>query len=184
MFGTVEGAGDDVSRFEAPVVGFGDAPFGEPDRVEGRDRAHDRIVANLRSDLGNRMRGTPFRVFGRGERALVTPTAVLTPDLMLARFSLSGRSGEGVIDPLVLVEVVSVDTERADRILKNRVYRAVAGLRQYVMVSADRPRVDTVTRADGGWTLDAAAGLDARVALPGHGLFLHLRDLYAGTGLA
>lgn len=94
-----------------------------------------------------------------------------------------GAPGEGVLDPLAVIEVVSAESARHDRVPKNRVYRSVPGLRQYLMTATDRPRIETVTRGPEGWTTDAVTGFGGRVSLPGHGLHLFLSDVYAETGL-
>jgi len=144
----------------------------------GEDEVHDRIAANIRAVLANLARGTPFRVVGRGERAIAPPWLSLAPDLLLALVV------EGVVvDPMVVIEVITVGSARLDRIFKNRVYRSMSSVLQYVMVSTDRPRIETVTRGEGDWSIDAAAGIDGRVALPGNGLHLFLSDVYAETGL-
>lgn len=146
--------------------------------IGSEDEIHDRAAANTRAVLANLARGTPFRVVGRGERSIVPPWLSLAPDLLLTRV-VDGT----VVDPMVVIEVVTVGSARLDRVFKNRVYRSMPSVLQYVMVSTDRPRIDTVTRGRDGWSVDATAGFGGRVSLPGHGLHLFLSDVYAETGL-
>jgi len=180
MFGSGGGAANEILVPDFATSRLGGPRFAGPHPYCDEKGIHDRVAANIRGVLANRVRGTPFRVVGRGERVMAPPWSSLSPDLTLARVV---EEAGPVIDPIVAIEVVSVDTARLDRILKNRAYRAVPGLLQYMMVSTDRPRIETVTLGQDGWLIDAVAGLDARVSLPGHGLHLFLSDVYAETGL-
>jgi Uma2 family endonuclease len=58
----------------------------------------------------------------------------------------------------------------------------VESIEEYVLVSQDRPRVETFTRQKGGtWLFDAAADLAATVRLHVLGIDLPLAEIYAGV---
>lgn len=140
---------------------------------------HATIVSNLRLSLSNCLRGTPCRAFQSGTK-LVTDSAVLLPDVMMT-YGKEDAGARFVTEPLVVVEVLSEATERNDRIIKNRIYRAISSLRQYVIVSQDRICAESALRTESGWLHDIVTGLDDILSLPAHGLDIPLREIYADT---
>jgi Uma2 family endonuclease len=69
-----------------------------------------------------------------------------------------GKSlGQAVVNPTVLVEVLSESTERYDRDRKFQVYAQIASLREYVLISQDMPRIEVFRRVD-NWAGAAATG--------------------------
>jgi Uma2 family endonuclease len=85
-----------------------------------------------------------------------------------------------VLNPTVLVEVLSESTEAYDRGKKFGHYRPIPSLREYLLVSHDEPRIEAFHRNDDGtWTLVEVAGLDGRIPLTSLGIELTLREIYA-----
>jgi Uma2 family endonuclease len=69
-----------------------------------------------------------------------------------------GKSlGQAVINPTVVVEVLSESTERYDRDRKFQAYAQIASLREYVLISQDLPQIEVFRRAD-NWAGAAATG--------------------------
>jgi Uma2 family endonuclease len=82
--------------------------------------------------------------------------------------------GEAATNPVVLIEILSDSTEAFDRGEKFSHYRRLASLREYVLVSPSKPRVEVFRKTDAGtWELFEAlpgqaitlASLDARLAV-------------------
>lgn len=138
---------------------------------------HSTIVSNIRTGLSNRLRGTPWRAYHHGVRLVAGGSAALLPDIVMTR----SLDHDLVTEPFVVFEVVSPDTERRDRILKNRVYRTIPSLMQYVMVMQDRVQVETMRRTEAGWSHDMIADPSGVLSLPAHGLDLCLGEIYATT---
>lgn len=90
----------------------------------------------------------------------------------------NGRSlGEGVTNPVVVIEVLSEATERYDREEKFGYYRRLPSLCEYVLVAQDQPLVEVYRRAaDGGrWSCDVArAGEQVTI----HGATIAVDDIY------
>ena len=90
--------------------------------------------------------------------------------------------GETVINPALIVEVLSDSTERYDRGTKFKHYQTITLLRQYVLVSQDQARVETYLRqSDGTWVYAETHGLDASVPISALGVSLPMAELYAGV---
>ena len=84
-----------------------------------------------------------------------------------------------LLNPTVLVEVLSKSTERYDRIAKTSYYRTLDSLKEHLLVSQDEIRVEHyVKQADGTWLLIEHRSLDSDVELQSIGCSLGLRDIY------
>jgi Uma2 family endonuclease len=79
-----------------------------------------------------------------------------------------------VANPSILMEVTSDFTERADRGIKLRLYRAMRSVEAVAIVSHRRPHVEVHRRSGGVWTVTEATSGAIAVA----GYSLDLRDLY------
>jgi Uma2 family endonuclease len=114
-------------------------------------------------------------------RLCVSPTGLYTyPDIMAV-------CGEGqyldadvdtLINPTVIVEVLSDSTEGYDRGRKFGHYRQLASLKEYVMVAQDEVRVERYTRRGADWVLSVFTSLDDVVRLESIDCSVSLRVIY------
>ena len=87
--------------------------------------------------------------------------AYVYPDVMVTCGGLQYADGHQdlLVNPIVVVEVLSPSTERYDRTGKFALYRKVASLREYVLVSQNEKRVEWYTRnEEGNWEYREAVG--------------------------
>ena len=84
-----------------------------------------------------------------------------------------------IVNPILLVEVLSPSTALIDRNEKLEEYTHLASLRDFLLISQDRPRVELYTRQDSGkWTYEAVTGLDSTIYLPSLDCTLALSRIY------
>ena len=82
----------------------------------------------------------------------------------------NGQSiGEAIMNPVLIVEVLSPTTERYDRDGKFEAYKKLASFEQYVLVSQDERRIEVRTREGERWTTE--------VAVAGEGIRIHGREV-------
>ena len=87
-----------------------------------------------------------------------------------------------IVNPKVIVEVLSDSTENYDRGQKFRRYRSIPELCQYVLVSQNEALVEVYTRDDQGfWILREYDGLESIAILDSVNAQLPLQDLYDGV---
>lgn len=85
-----------------------------------------------------------------------------------------------LLNPLLIVEVLSPSTEAYDRGKKFELYRTLDSFREYLLVHQDRRHVEHYSRQDdGSWLLRAHSSADAVVVIDRLGVQISLRDLYA-----
>ena len=156
---------------------------GEIFAMSGVSRKHDAIAFELLLLLGNHLRGKRCRGFTADMRVLVEPGGLYTyPDLSVAceepRFA--DQEVDTLLNPTLLVEVLSPSTEAYDRGQKARLYRAMPSLRELLLIAQDSYDLELYRRqADGSWGLFEASGLDGAIELASIGYTLRLRELYA-----
>jgi Uma2 family endonuclease len=84
-----------------------------------------------------------------------------------------------LLNPTLLIEILSPTTEAWDRGGKFERYQQIASLQEYVLIAQDRPRVEHYARhAEGQWLLTFTSGLDGVVSLPAIECRLSLQEVY------
>jgi len=128
---------------------------GEMIAMPGVTREHGRIVLNLLVELDAQFMDRPFEVHGPEMRLKVSATGLYTyPDVVVIGPDpqLEDRLRDTLMDPLLIIEVLSDSTESYDRGKKFAHYRALDSLREYVLVSQKEYRVERFVRQeDGQW---------------------------------
>lgn len=149
--------------------------------MAGASREHVAIVANLTYLLVGQFKGRPCSTMGNDMRLKVSETSLYTyPDLM----ALCGEplfdddQRDTLLNPTLIVEVLSDGAEPYDRGDKFAHYRRLASLHDYLLVSQRRPRVEHYTRRGEEWVLREIDGLDGVVRLPDLGCELPLTEIY------
>jgi Uma2 family endonuclease len=155
---------------------------GEVFAMTGASLAHNVIVLNLGTELNLQFRGRPCRVYANDLRVAVSPDGPFYyPDVvaLCAEPRLLDAERDTLLNPEVVIEVLSPSTEAFDRGLKFTHYRAIPSLREVVFVAQDAVRVEHFARGeDGQWLLTDHAGLDAVVELPALACHLELARVY------
>lgn len=152
--------------------------------MAGGTPKHNAIAGNVIIALGQRLRGRCL-VFPSDQRVHVEATGLFTyPDVTVVcgapRFHPNGR--DTLINPRVLVEVLSSSTEAYDRGAKFAHYQSIASLEEYVLVTQTSKRVEHYQRLETGqWLLSVSEGDDAVLVLNGLGCEVPLAEIYAGT---
>jgi len=90
---------------------------------------------------------------------------------------------EVLLNPNVIIEVLSTSTEAFDRGEKFIRYRTwLPTLTDYILVSQDKPMIEHYRRqSNGDWTLATLAGPDATLKIESIGCSLKLSDVYDGV---
>jgi Uma2 family endonuclease len=125
--------------------------------MAGGSPEHGRLAAMIIGLFHQQLRGRPCVTFTSDVRIRVQATGFTTyPDVSVVCGELErdGDDRDAVVNPTVLVEVLSPTTEEYDREDKFSHYRRIASLKAYVLVSQREHRVEVFTRnVDGTWTL-------------------------------
>lgn len=128
---------------------------GEMFAMAGASRRHVLITGNVYAELRASLRGTPCAAHVLDQRIATDPQRHYTyPDVVVACDPLQfvDEHSDTIMNPVLIVEVLSESTEKYDRGAKFERYRAVPTLAEYVLVSQERVHIELYTRQpDGGW---------------------------------
>jgi len=106
--------------------------------IQAATRVHAQIVANLTTSLRTRFRGTPCRVYPQELRVWVpSQRRALYPDLvaLCGEHSFHDSERDTLLNPTLLIEVLSDSTQDYDHGAKFAYYRGIPTFREYLLVS-------------------------------------------------
>jgi Uma2 family endonuclease len=147
--------------------------------------AHNLIVSNVLGTLFADLRGTPCRAVSQG--MLVKPTGgenAFLPDVAVfcGEPELEPRTLELLLNPVVLIEVLSPSTADYDHGQKWESYRGIPALREYLLIAQDQPRVEQYTRhGEHFWHYKETLGREGEVRLESLNVSLTLSGIYEGV---
>lgn len=149
--------------------------------MSGASLAHNQIVTNLIVALQNRLKGGKGRAYP-GDLRVSTPSGhrYFYPDVTVVcgPAQTFDERNDILLNPTVVVEVLSDSTAAYDRGRKFLSYQTIPSLKEYLLVAQDEQRVETFRRQPGGWLYTQIAHPEAAVALESLGLELPLVEIY------
>lgn len=141
------------------------------------------IVSNVNASLHSQLTEKPCQAFATDLRVKVSRTGLYTyPDVgvVCGDPAFDDEHRDTLLNPKILIEVLSPSTEAYDRGKKTAHYRTIESLAEYLLVAQDQPRIEQFIRqSSGDWLLHEASGLDERIRLPSIQCELKLADVYA-----
>lgn len=149
--------------------------------MSGASRRHNLIAANISRELSSQLRGRPCESYISDMRVRVSETGLYTyPDVVAVcgDIRFADEQTDTLLNPTVIVEVLSASTEAYDRGDKFAHYRRLASLHDYVLVSQDAVRVEHYVRQGEKWLLSEASRLTDMVSLASIQCRLVLEDIY------
>ena len=155
---------------------------GEIFAMTGASRQHNRITINISSSLNLQLKGRPCETYAVDMRVKVRASGLYTyPDVAVVCGDpqFEDEYVDTLLNPTLLVEVLSQSTERYDRIAKTSYYRTIDSLAEHLLVAQDEIRLEQyVKRPNGQWFLSEYRELDGVVELTSIGCELRLSDVY------
>jgi Uma2 family endonuclease len=155
--------------------------------MSGASREHNRIAGNLYRKISDQLENGPCEAFIGDLRVCVNPTGLYTyPDVTVVCGEAQFQDDEvdTLLNPTVIVEVLSPTTESYDRGAKFEHYRRLASLKEYVLVSQGQVLVERFIRQGDDWLRSAQDHLDDTLSLTSIDCSVSLRDIYSRVGFA
>ncbi len=146
------------------------------------NRWHSLLVTNLLGEIAYRIKHDPYVVMAIQMRILVRSTGLFAyPDIVIVsnRPECLDREEDTLLDPIVLIEVLSPATEEWDRVVKVAHYRRLASLTDYILVSQDKVLVEHYSRQGDEWNRAAKNRLDESLHLTSIHCEVPLIEIYA-----
>ena len=138
-----------------------------------------RVLGAFRRQLS----GRPWRAVSEMPLPIDRST-LLVPDVMVL-FLSPDQACSQALDPVVVVEVLSGDTQARDRGEKWLKYASLASLQHYLLIASDEQRIEAFSRLDAArWAYRTYQdGLNTIVGLPALDIGLLSAEVYEGVDL-
>ena len=154
---------------------------GEIIAMSGASFAHNLITMNISAQLHARLRGSGCVVFANEMRVSIpSVTSYFYPDVGVVceepRFE--DDVFDTLLNPIVIVEVLSPSTEAYDRGDKFAHYRQLQSLQEYILVSQDKVRVEHYIRRAAQWIFTDFQKLEQQLPLTSIQCKLPLQEIY------
>ena len=155
---------------------------GQVHAMPGASRAHNLITLHISGELYIQLRERSCEVYPSDMRVKVSATGLYTyPDVIVVcdepRFD--DTHFDTLLNPTVLIEVLSPSTAAYDRGEKFASYQKLDSLCEYILISQDSVRVEHYLRRDQEWDLTEFHSLTDVCQLPSIGCELSLKAIYA-----
>jgi Uma2 family endonuclease len=153
--------------------------------MAGGSEAHSLVTGNAHGELRNALKNRPCRVYESNMRVKISASGLETyPDasVVCGPSKFEDLRRQALLNPLLIIEVLSDSTETYDRGKKFWHYRQLPSLQEYVLISQDMALVEIFSRqANDEWLLRTYEGLETKVRFDCLDIEILMRDLYAKT---
>ncbi|HZT58930.1 MAG TPA: Uma2 family endonuclease [Pyrinomonadaceae bacterium] len=149
--------------------------------MAGGSERHNLITGNLVTELNIRLRERPCRVYPSDMKVrMPNSKRFFYPDVSVVcgEPQFADEVKDVLLNPILIVEVLSESTEAFDRGKKFSSYQQIESLREYLLVAQDEFVVEHYLRQEDGWLYTKANGLDTSLVLPALDCQIALSDIY------
>jgi len=155
--------------------------------MTGASRNHNLIVANVTREITRQLKERPCELYPNDMRVRIPATQLYTyPDVAVVcgKPSFEDEYLDTLLNPILIVEVLSESTESYDRGKKFSNYRTIESFAEYILIAQDEPRIEQyVKQPDGRWLLSDTHELDSAIELTSIQCRLDLREVYDKVSL-
>ena len=155
---------------------------GEIIPMTGGTTNHNRISLNLAGSINLAFAQADYEVFMADVKLWIPDEQVCTyPDVMVVAGAVDyhNRRNDIILNPRVIIEVLSKSTEDYDRLGKFALYRTIPSFQEYVLVNQTRIQVEHYTKqAAKRWLLEDLDIEDAQVRFASIPFAISLEELY------
>lgn len=155
---------------------------GEIVAMAGGSFNHARIIGNINRAFGAKLNKNCESVTTDVKVQVENYRKFYYPDVLVicGKPDFYEKRKDTIVNPILIVEVLSETTEAKDRGEKMLAYRTLESLREYVLVSQDKAVVEQyIKNADGDWIHKATIGLKSIVKFESINVEVEIEELYA-----
>ncbi|HYH81948.1 MAG TPA: Uma2 family endonuclease [Longimicrobium sp.] len=168
-------------RLERAADGKSELVNGRTHAISGASRRHNLIVANLIGEIRAQLRGRPCEAYVSDMRVKVARTELYAyPGLaaLCGEPRFEDSFVDTLLNPSVIVEVLSDSTEKCDRGEKFAHYRRLDSLREYILVAQNVRRIELYVRHGETWVFSEVSDPTGSLTIESLGCSVSLADIY------
>jgi Uma2 family endonuclease len=175
---------DEYRAIEEKAEGRSEYRDGEIVPIPGGTIKHSRIGGNILTYLTFVLRDTQFEPINNDLRLWIPEhRRGVYPDMMVfdGEPQLNADRLDEILNPTLIVEVLSPSTADYDRQNKFRMYRSIRSFSEYLLVEQDEPFIERYSKQTQGWLLSEFNGLEVSISLESVGIELPMAEIYRGV---
>jgi Uma2 family endonuclease len=161
---------------------------GEIFAMSGSKVTHNIIAGNIYVLLHQKLKGKACRPFNSDQRIHIEKNTLFTyPDISVVCGDVVTLNNDewNVVNPTIIIEVLSSSTKAYDRGEKFKLYRDIPLLKEYILVDTEALSFEAFyINNSGNWELEEYGKIDQLLALRSIQSTLSLKEIYEGTNLA
>ena len=122
---------------------------GEIFAMAGASKKHNLIVGNAFAELHAQLKKRPCQIYANDMRVKVSATGLYTyPDIVAVceKEQFDDKEKDTLLNPTLIIEVLSDSTEAYDRGEKFKQYRQLASLKEYVLIAQNKYLIEHYVR--------------------------------------
>lgn len=158
---------------------------GETFAMAGASYHHTLVKDNLAGEARQQLKQGPCQMLTSDMRVKVESVGLYTyPDLVVAseKPKFEDDTVDTILNPTVLIEVLSKSTENYDRGAKFGMYRQIPSLQEFVLVAQDKPLVERYVRQpEDGWLLTEVRDREGSFGFASVPVSIPMTDIYRGV---
>ena len=155
---------------------------GEMFAMTGASLNHNRISRNIERELGVLLKGSSCENLSGDMRVKIqAKEQYMYPDIVIACDDILLEKINGVetlLNPIVIIEILSDSTEAYDRGKKFSSYRLISSLQEYILVSQTHCQVEKFIRGDDSWRYFSYEDMNQSITIDSVDAELLLSDIY------
>jgi Uma2 family endonuclease len=156
---------------------------GETFAMAGASRRHNQIASNLTRVLGNQLADRPCSVYSSDMKVKIQKlNKYAYPDVLIVcgQQQFEDENEDVLLNPVVIIEVLSDSTEAYDRGDKFLHYQGIPSLAEYLLVSQKTCQIEKFTRQlDDTWVYSQYREMGSDIELATVDCRLRLQEVYA-----
>jgi Uma2 family endonuclease len=124
--------------------------------MDGVSREHNLITGNVAAELRSQLRGRPCETYSNDMRVRISGNGLYTyPDVVVVCDNpiFLDDHRDTLINPLLIIEVLSPSTEAYDRGEKFKHYRSIESFSEYLLIAQNKMSADHFVKQDEMWTI-------------------------------
>ena len=160
---------------------------GEIFAMSGPKVTHNIVAVNILGVMKEKLKGKPCRPFNSDQRIYIPQNTLFTyPDISVICGEIISKDNDewNVVNPSVIIEVLSPSTKSYDRGDKFKLYRDIASLKEYILVDSESILVEAFrVNNESRWELEEYKLIEKILLIATVQLSIPLVEIYEGTKL-
>jgi Uma2 family endonuclease len=161
---------------------------GEIFAMSGAKVPHNIICSNLLVALGFKLKGKKCKPFGSDQRIHILENTLFTySDISIVCGDVITLNNDeyNVLNPTVIIEVLSKSTKNYDRGEKFKLYRDIPTLKEYILVDSENIHIEIFRlNTNNHWELEEYTSVESSVNIKAINESIALTDIYDGVTIS